>query len=98
MKFIDYLNVNQQIFSKYVKYLFVHNIKVVRVDWFGNLANYKKDYNVSLFHVVCTVTVRIFCFRCDVSLEYWPSSIYISKPFIILLFVHCQRHISIGKR
>ena len=33
--------------------------KVVRVDWLGNLAKYEKDCNVSLFHVVCTVTVRI---------------------------------------
>ena len=26
--------------------------KVVRVDWLGNLdaANYKEDYNISLFH------------------------------------------------
>ena len=44
--------------------------KVVRVDWLGNLANYKEDYNVSLFHVVCTVTVRIS--RCDAPLVYWP--------------------------
>ena len=41
------------------------------MDWLGNLANYK-DYNVPLFHIVCTVTVRIFCSRCDASLVYWP--------------------------
>ena len=46
-------------------------IKVVRVDWLGNLANNKEDYNVSLLHIVCTVTVRIFCSRCDASLVYW---------------------------
>ena len=47
---------------------FMYIIKVVRVDWLENLANYKKNYNVSLFHVVCTVTVRNFCSRCDASL------------------------------
>ena len=45
----------------------VGKTKVVRVDWLGNLANHKEDYNVSLFHVVCTVTVMIFCSRCDAS-------------------------------
>ena len=44
--------------------------KVVRVDWLGNLASYKEDYIVSLFYVVCTVTVRIFCSRCDASLVF----------------------------
>ena len=45
--------------------------KAVRVDWLENLASYKEDYNVSsLFHVVCTVTDRIFCSRCDASLMY----------------------------
>ena len=45
--------------------------KVVRVDWLGNLANYKEDYIVSLFYVVCTVTVRIFCSRCDASFVFF---------------------------
>ena len=36
-------------------------LKVVRVDWLGNLADYKEDYNVSLFDVACTVTVGFFC-------------------------------------
>ena len=35
-------------------------IKIVIVDCLGNLANYREDYNVSLFHVVCTVAARIF--------------------------------------
>ena len=39
-------------------------IRFVRVHWLVNLPNYK-DYNISLFHRVCTVTVRIFCSRCD---------------------------------
>ena len=47
-------------------------IKVVRVDWLGNLARYKEDYNVSLFYIMCTVTVRIFCSRCDASLVRLP--------------------------
>ena len=55
--------------------------KVVRVDRLGNLANYKKDYNVSLFHVVCTVTVMIFCSRRDASLVYWPFAHLHLKAF-----------------
>ena len=62
------------------------------MDRLGNLANYKEDYNVSLFHVVCRVTVRIFCSRCNASLVYWPFA------QSLLLFVLEQRHISIGKR
>ena len=34
--------------------------KVVRVDWLGNLANYKEDYNVSLFHAVCRAWLESF--------------------------------------
>ena len=60
---------------------FLITAKALRVDWLGNLANYKKDYKVSLFHVVCTVTVRIFCSLCDASLVYWPLLSFISKPF-----------------
>ena len=29
--------------------LTVRQNKVITVDWLGNLANYKEDYNVSLF-------------------------------------------------
>ena len=58
-------------------------IKDARMDWLENLANYKEDYNVSLFHVVCTVTVMIFCSRCDASLVYWQLAHFISKPFVI---------------
>ena len=36
--------------------------KVVTMDWLGNLTNYKEDYKVFLFHVVCTVLVRIILF------------------------------------
>ena len=61
----------------------VETMKVVRVDWLRNLENYKEDYNVSLFYVVCTVTVRIFCSRCDASYSIGRLLIYISKPFVI---------------
>ena len=37
----------------FVANTFITWTKVVRVDWLGTLANYKEDYNVSLFHVVC---------------------------------------------
>ena len=40
----------------------INYIKVVRVDWLRKLANYKEDYNISLFHVVCTVTVKNLLF------------------------------------
>ena len=62
------------------------------MDWLGNLANYIEDYNVSLFHVVCTVTVRFFCSRCDAALVYSSGCllIYISKPFVI--FLHSQHY------
>ena len=68
----------------------VSQTKVVRVDWLGNLANYKEDYNVSLFHVVFTVTVRIFCSSLLGVCSFTSQS--------LLFFVHGQRHISIGKR
>ena len=70
--------------------------KVVRVAWLGNLANYKEDYNLSLFHVLCKFRVMIFCSRCDASLVYWLLCSFTSPS--LLLFVHGQRHISIGKR
>ena len=53
-------------------FFFIILNKVVRVDWLGNLANYKEDYTASLFHILCTVTVRIFCSRFDASLGHWP--------------------------
>ena len=59
--------------------ILVYRTKVVRVDWLGNLANYKEDYNVSLFDVVCTVTV--FCSRCDASLVYRPFAYLHLKAF-----------------
>ena len=62
--------------------------KVVRVGWLGNLANYKEDYNISLFHVVCTVTVRIFCSSCDASLVYWPFANLHLKAFCYLCTVN----------
>ena len=62
--------------------------KVVRVDWLGNLANYKEDDNFSLFHVVCTVTVMIFCSRCDASLVYWPFPHLHLKAFCYLCTVN----------
>ena len=34
-------------------------IKVIKVDWLGNFANYKEDYNAPLYDVVCTVTDMI---------------------------------------
>ena len=43
----------------------------------------QRRYNVSMFHVVCTVTVRIVCSRCDASLVIGHFRIYISKPFVI---------------
>ena len=73
-------------------------IKVVRKDWLGNLANHKDDYDASLFHVVCTVTVRIY----DHLFQVWYFiSLLAVWSFTIqslLLFVHDQRYISIGKR
>ena len=61
------------------------SVKVARVDWLGNSANFKEDYSVSLFHVVCTVKVMIFCSRCDALLVYWPFVHLhtVSKPFLI---------------
>ena len=61
--------------------------KVVRVDWLRNFANYKEYYNVSLFHVVCTVTVRIVCPRYDASLVYWLVSHLHLKAFCYLCTV-----------
>ena len=49
-----------------------HAIKVSRVNWLWNFANYIADYNAALFHVVCRVMVMIFCSRCDGSLDHWP--------------------------
>ena len=63
-------------------------LKVVRVDWVGNLADYKEDYNVFLFDVVCTVTVRIFCSRCDASLVYWLLAHLHLKAFCFLCTVN----------
>ena len=62
--------------------------KVVRVDWLGNSENHKKDYNVFLFHVVCTVTVRIFCSWCDASLVYWLFAHLHLKTFCYLCTVN----------
>lgn len=51
--------------ARYVcKVKFLFQLKsIVRMVWFGNLANYKQDYNIniSLFHVVFRVMVMIFC-------------------------------------
>ena len=58
------------------------------MDWLGNFENYKEDYNVSLFDVVCTVTVRIFCSRCDASLVYWPFAHLHFKAFCYLCTVN----------
>ena len=48
--------------------LLIYKNKVVRMDWLGNLVNYKEDYNVSLFYVASTVMVWDFCSWCDASL------------------------------
>ena len=61
--------------------------KAVRVDWLGNLANYKEGYNVSLLYVVCMITVKIFCSRCDASLVYWPFVHLHLKAFCYLCTV-----------
>ena len=58
------------------------------MDWLGNLANYKEGYNVSLFHVVCTVTLRIFYSRCDGSLDHWLFAIVHLKAFCYLCTVN----------
>ena len=50
--------------------------------------NYKEDYNVSLFHAVCTVTVMIFCSRYDASLVYWPFAQLYHKAFRYLCMVN----------
>ena len=44
-------------------------------------------YSVFLFHVVSTVTVRIFCSRCDASLVYWPFAHLHLKAFYYLCMV-----------
>ena len=62
--------------------------KVIKVDWLGNLANYKEDYNAPLFDVVCTVTVMIFCSRYDASLVYWPFAQLYHKAFRYLCMVN----------
>ena len=62
--------------------------KVVRVNWLGNLTNYKEDYNVSLFLVVCTGTIRIFYSRCDALLVYWPFVHLHPKAFCYLCTVN----------
>ena len=58
--------------------------KVIKVDLLGNLANYKEDYNAPLFDVVCTVTVMIFCSKCDASLIYWLLAHLHLKAFYYL--------------
>ena len=56
------------------------------------LANYyKEDYNVSLFHVMCTVTVGIFCSRCGASLVYWPFAHLHLKAFFYLCTVSREK-------
>ena len=62
--------------------------KVIKVNWLGNLANYKEDYNAPLFDVVCTVTVMIFCSRCDASLVYWLLAHLHLKSFCYLCTVN----------
>ena len=62
--------------------------KVVRVDWLGNLANYKEDYSVSFFHVAYTVTVRILCSRCAALLVYWLFAHLHLKAFCYLCTVN----------
>ena len=62
--------------------------KVSRVDWLRNFANYKEDYIAALFHVVCRVTVMIFCSRCDDSLDHWPFAHLHLKAFCNLCRVN----------
>ena len=59
------------------------NTKVVsfRVALLGNLAYYIEDYNVSLAHVVDTVTVRTFYSK-RLHKSIGHLLIYISKPII----------------
>ena len=62
--------------------------KLLKMDWLGNLANYKEDYNAPLFDFVCTVTVMIFCSRCDASLVYWLLAHLHLKAFCYLCTVN----------
>ena len=58
------------------------------MDWLGNLANYKEDCNISLFHVACTLTIRIFCSRCDALLACLPFAHLHLKSFSYLCMVN----------
>ena len=60
------------------------------VEWTGYETSQttKRDYNAALFHVVCRVTVMIFCCWCDCSLGHLPFAHLHLKTFCNLCRVN----------